>query len=342
MDPAFLQAISLMLILITGILVSVWFYRRRASAKTPIPKKKRDRLYILRLVVFTLLSLIVVIFSITVFVSYQSALEEMRPGPSQAKLPPDLPFSVEAVTFPGGGGLKLAGWYVPSQNGATVILLHGYGGNRADMLWHAGILVRAGYGVLMYDERASGESEGDHRSYGWEDPADVGGALDYLEGMHGTDTGRIGIAGCSIGGQIALQGAVKYPQVAAVWADGPSPVTTSDMRLPPGWFNLLVTPANHVVDWFTALKLGMQVPPAMIKTIGTIEPRPVMMVAGGKTQPLIGSEAYYIEFMAQHGGAHTQSWVIPEAVHCDGPILRPQEYADRLVGFFDTAFGVGR
>ena len=113
----------------------------------------------------------------------------------------------------------------------------------------------------------------------------MGGALDYLGGLPGTNSGRIGIAGCSIGGQIALQGAVKYSQISAVWADGPSPVTTSDMKLPPGWFNLLVTPVNYVVDWLTALKLGMHVPPAMIDTIGALEPRPVMMVAGGKAQP---------------------------------------------------------
>jgi uncharacterized protein len=342
MEPVFLQGIGLMLVLITGILVLIWFSRRKARGDRPITNKKHGLFYVLRLVAFALLSLVIVIFSTAVFVSYLSALEDMRPSPSQVNLPPDLPFSVETVTFPGGDGSRLAGWYVPPQNGATIILLHGYGGNRTDLLWHAGVLVQAGYGVLLYDEHASGESEGDHRSYGWEDPADVGGALDYLDGLPGTGFGMIGIAGCSIGGQIALQAAVDYPQIAAVWADGPSPVTTSDMKLPPGWFNLLVTPVNHVVDWLTALKLGIQVPRAMIDTIGSLEPRPVMMVAGGRPQPLIGSEAYYIEFMAQHAGAHTQLWVIPEAVHCNGPTLRPQEYANRLVEFFNTAFGMGR
>jgi len=67
----------------------------------------------------------------------------------------------------------MAGWFIPSRNYATIILLHGYGGSRTAMIWHAEQLVEAGYGVLMYDERASGKSEGTHRSYGWEDTRDL-------------------------------------------------------------------------------------------------------------------------------------------------------------------------
>jgi len=46
--------------------------------------------------------------------------------------------------------------------------------------------------------------------------------------------------------------------------------------------------------------------------------------------------------MVSHAGAHTQEWVIPEALHCDGPDLRPQEYAGRLVEFFDSALRIGK
>ena len=128
MDLSFVQAISLMLVLITGMLVLVWFYRRKASRDRPANKKRRNRFYILRLAGFTLLSLVFLIFGTTVFISYQSALADMRPWPSQVNLPPDLPFSVEAVTFSGGDGLRLAGWYVSPQNGAAIILLHGWQG----------------------------------------------------------------------------------------------------------------------------------------------------------------------------------------------------------------------
>ena len=62
---------------------------------------------------------------------------ETAPAPSQVEIPADLPFDVEEVTFLSEDGLRIAGWYVPPENGALVILLHGYGGNRTAMIWHA-------------------------------------------------------------------------------------------------------------------------------------------------------------------------------------------------------------
>jgi hypothetical protein len=43
---------------------------------------------------------------------------------------------------------------------------------------------------------------------------------------------------------------------------------------------------------------------------------------------------------AYYAGPNAQTWVIPEATHCDGPARRPAEYAERIVEFFDTAFGI--
>jgi len=36
-----------------------------------------------------------------------------------------------SVTFRSTDGLRLAGWYVPSRNGAAIVVVHGGGGNRA-------------------------------------------------------------------------------------------------------------------------------------------------------------------------------------------------------------------
>jgi hypothetical protein len=99
------------------------------------------------------------------------------------------------------------------------------------------------------------------------------------------------------------------------------------------WFTLIATPANHLVDWFTANKLGMEIPVAVINIIRNIEPRPVMLVGGGMIQPLIGAEAMHVETFAAHAGGHTQLWVIPEATHCDGSFQRPVEYLEKMVGF---------
>jgi alpha/beta superfamily hydrolase len=270
-----------------------------------------------------------------------SVLTESRPSPSEVNFPADLPFHVEEVTFEGGDGLKLAGWQVPSRNGATIILLHGYGGNRTAMLWHAKQLIRAGYGVLMYDERASGESEGTRRSYGWEDPRDVQGAIRFIATGSGDSPERIGIAGCSIGAQIALQSTAYYPDIEAVWADGPSSVRAKDLPSPKNPIVALIILGNYSLDWMFEWNLDIDAPTPLVYIIGNIAPRPIMLVGGGTSQPLIGSEGeMMIPRYAQFAGSNAQTWVIPEAVHCDGPARRPEEYAGRMVEFFDTAFGI--
>lgn len=300
-------------------------------------------LYILRIVGLGLGTFLAVTFFVMIERNIYSVLTETMPAPSDVHIPAGLPFQAEEVTFEGGDNLRMAGWKIPSQNGATIILLHGYGGNRTAMLWHARQLVNAGYGVLMYDERASGESEGTRRSYGWEDPPDVQGAIRFIEARSRERVQQIGIAGCSIGAQIALQSAAYYPELRAVWADGPASLRAKDLPAPENPIVALIILGNYSLDWMFEWKLEMDAPRPMVDIIDEIAPRPIMLVGGGVSQPLVGSEAEtMIPRYADYAGSNAQTWIIPEAVHCDGPAHRPEEYAARMVEFFDTAFGIQR
>jgi pimeloyl-ACP methyl ester carboxylesterase len=258
------------------------------------------------------------------------------------ELPPGADLPVEEVTFTAGDGIQLAGWYAPSANGAVVILLHGYGGSRVDMLWHAQTLVKAGYGVMLYDERATGESGGAYRSYGWEDGPDVGSAITWIEERTGEPSPRIGIAGCSVGGQIALQGAIQYPEIAAVWADGPANLVAQDSPPPHNALSGLVLASNYLVDFLYVQHLQIPAPAPLVERIDRIAPRPVMLVGGGVQTGALGSEAPRVYRFASFAGPNAQVWVIPQAVHCDGPTVQPEEYARRLVQFFDDAFLINK
>ncbi|HSD85197.1 MAG TPA: alpha/beta fold hydrolase, partial [Anaerolineae bacterium] len=217
-------------LLIVGLVIFLFvillLVQRQRRNKTPVPpprsRPRRILVATLKLIGFAMIAFILIGGAVMYYLADQTVRSDLAPAPSQVEIPNGLAFPVEEVTFKGGDDLTLAGWFAPPQNGATIILLHGYGGNRTAMIWHARKLVEAGYGVLLYDERASGESEGQRRSYGWEDPEDVAGALRYLSERPEVDAQRIAIAGCSIGAQIALQAAARYPALKAVWADGPS------------------------------------------------------------------------------------------------------------------------
>ena len=289
---------------------------------------KRGRRYWLRLLTFFLLITVVLPFVVVLVsanatvVSYVVAAHTTIPNP--ANLPPDT----QDVAFVGGDNLTLRGWYVPPQNGAVILLLHGYFSDRTQMLFHANVLTQAGYGVLLYDERGAGESDGPQRSFGWRDVDDVGGALIFL-----SDKAKyFGILGCSVGGQIALRATVKYPQLSAVIADGPSVLSVDDLPPATNGLDAAVLHYDWLVDRLLEVHLGMSAPSPVIDTIGKIAPRPILLLAGA-----LGNEKAHIRLYQQAAGDNSQLWEVPGATHCDGPTSAPTEYADHMVSFFDAA-----
>jgi uncharacterized protein len=90
-----------------------------------------------------------------------------------------LPRGHRELTLRTSDGIKLAASWVPTRNGAAVVLVHGSGGDRGGgIASRAGMLARHGYGVLLYDARGSGESGGRPENIGWTWPRDVEAALD--------------------------------------------------------------------------------------------------------------------------------------------------------------------
>jgi dipeptidyl aminopeptidase/acylaminoacyl peptidase len=102
---------------------------------------------------------------------------------------------LQEVVFRSPDGLTLRGWYQPSRNRAAVLLVHGAGENRLWWLDEAEALARRGFGVLLYDSRAHGESEGGLQSWGEHEQLDVIGALDFLSARPDVDPARLGAEG---------------------------------------------------------------------------------------------------------------------------------------------------
>ncbi len=90
---------------------------------------------------------------------------------------PELGVPYEDVAFTTSDGLELEGWYIPSRNGAAVIAFPGRKGPQRQ----ARMLARHGYGVLLFDRRGEGESEGDPNIFGWRGERDLDAAVAFLE-----------------------------------------------------------------------------------------------------------------------------------------------------------------
>ena len=118
-----------------------------------------------------------------------------------------LGMASENVAFETSDGLTLKGWYVPSRNGAAVIAFPGRKGPQP----HARMLARHGYGVLLFDRRGEGASDGDPNAFGWGGEKDIEAAVAYLRDRPDVDPDRIGGIGLSVGGELLLQAAAGHP-----------------------------------------------------------------------------------------------------------------------------------
>jgi uncharacterized protein len=134
----------------------------------------------------------------------------------------------EDVSFRTSDGLLLSGWYVPSHNGAAIAIVHGGGGDRDGDRTHAAMLARAGYGVLLYDARGRGQSQGAPDAYGWTWGRDVDAAIAWLERRPDVKDGRIGALGLSTGADVLIEAAARRDDIRAVVADGATTRSTSD------------------------------------------------------------------------------------------------------------------
>lgn len=241
----------------------------------------------------------------------------------------DLPY--EEVNISGSGGTRLAGWYIPGQLGAAVILLHGYSGNRLGVMFHAQNLAEAGFGVLMMDLRGHGHSGGQGTfARGGNMIGDTQAMLNYLQKQPEVDPQRIGVLGVSVGGTMALQAAARLRQLAAVVSDGAGPATHKDLLPPRSMLARVFLPFNKL--FFQMADRSAPVPPLPPnkEIVSRIAPRPVLFISTGK-----GDEAYLNEryFAAAH--EPKTLWFIPDAPHAGAWNRYPEEYADRIISFFE-------
>ena len=257
-----------------------------------------------------------------------------RPAPTSicCATPADLDLAYEQVTLTSGDGVILSGWYIPSRNKAAVILLHGYGANRTEMLGRAGALARHGYGVLLYDLRAHGESGGDWRTYGWLDVKDVDAALVFLQNRADLDPERIGILGFSIGGQIALRAAAQSDRLKAVVADDPGFVKIEDAPPPTSLYERVLYLVNWIDTRGIELRTGVTAPPGVVEVIDDIAPQPLLLIATGQD---LGRRL--VRHFYDRAHMPKMLWEIPEASHGEQFAARPEEYEQRVVAFFDQA-----
>jgi hypothetical protein len=185
----------------------------------------------------------------------------------------DLGAPYAHVSFKASDGLRLDGWFVRPKNGATVIVYPGKKGTQR----HARMLVRHGFGVLVFDRRGEGASEGDPNALGWSFDRDLLGALTYLRSRDDVDPGHIGGLGLSVGGEALLQTAAESTALGAVVSDGAGSRSIREDTIHVHARKLSDVVVSAVITAGTAL-FSNRLPPPSLKTLAGRITAPVFFV----------------------------------------------------------------
>ena len=253
-----------------------------------------------------------------------------------AVTPTDKGLEYREVTAMTTDGVTLSAWYIPSANGAAVVLRHGAGSTRTDTLDHAAVLAGEGYGVLMMDARGHGLSAGRAMDFGWYGDQDIRAGVDFLASQPDVDDSRIGVVGLSMGGEEAIGAAAADPRIQAVVAEGASQRMPADKV----WLSDAYGVAGVVqeqldrVTYAVSDLLTPAGPPTSLRRAAELAaPRPMLLIAGGE----VPDEEHAAAWIQAGSPDSVTLWVVPAAGHIAGLHTQPEEWKRRVTQFLGSA-----
>lgn len=239
-------------------------------------------------------------------------------------------------------GYTLQGSYLPNPNPTkdTIVFVHGIAANRLMGLWYVPLYWNAGYNVLLYDSRASGESGGNSVTWGFYERYDLDQWVDWLQ-QHNPG-GVVGVHGMSMGAATALMHAeinetthkVQFYIADSAYADLEQLLTqqiNTAIKLDnPNWIKLFLWYANVAANWQAGFRFADVSPVQVVPKVTT----PVLYLHGAAdvVVPAAMSEQLYA---ATKG--YKEKRIFPQDAHVMAYFKHQGEYRQQILKFINKA-----
>jgi pimeloyl-ACP methyl ester carboxylesterase len=270
--------------------------------------------------------------AVVAFIVAPAVVATNVPRPHISATPSVVGLPYEDVSLHTSDGVRLAAWYVPSTNRAAVVLLHGAGSTRSNVLDQAAVLARGGFGVLMVDARGHGDSGGRAMDFGWLGDEDVAAATAFLTSRSDVDRDRIGVVGLSMGGEEALGASGANDLIRAVVAEGATARIAADEAWLSDEYGLrgfLQEQLEHVQDWVTEVLTTASPPTSGRAAVAASGDTRYLLITAGE----VADEGHAAAYVAEGAPDRVQIWTVPAADHTGGLDTAPHEWADRVTSF---------
>jgi uncharacterized protein len=239
------------------------------------------------------------------------------------------------VALTASDGVKIAASYFPSAdtNAPVILMLHGNGSSRSQFAGHVPWLNAHGFSAMAIDFRGHGESGAEPKSFGHFESRDAEAAVRWLRAKH--PRSKIGVIGVSLGGASALLGKSGPLPVDAMVLQAVYPDIDHAIRnrvASQGHWTLaaILTPLLTYQSYF---RYGVW--PDQISPLSSAQKYkgPVLVIGGelDSYTPVAESRALSQAFPGKRA-----LWIMPGLEHYQVSGANDEEYAQRLLKFFDA------
>ena len=251
----------------------------------------------------------------------------------------NLQYAYEEVDFVSlRGEVPLKGWFFSANSDKTIILVHGYSGNRLIgeygkfLINH---LVGHGYNAFVFDFRNHGVSGKALTTVGADEQYDLLAAVQKVKELKGEEE-KIGIIGFSMGAATAILAAEKTDAIDALVADSAfSDLKTYLFRSLPIWTKLPAFPFNYIFQELAKVKDGLDVDTVSpIRSITRID-KPIFLIHGKNDHIIPVQNADKLYSKAKENNQNVKIWKTENADHIQSVKYYPKRYAWKVTAFFD-------
>lgn len=289
-------------------------------------------------VALILLGALGLISLLTVWFCMRAAKNVLHPASKRKPLdawPDQFGLAYENVCFKTEDKVQIKGWFIPcpKYTNKTIILMHGWGMNRADILKNTYFLRDLGFNLFYFDFRALGESGGKTSSIGYLELKDVAAAVRFLKETRPQFCEKIGLYGLSMGGMVAICEAARNPEIVCVAAEASY---YSFRRVVSRWawvrHRVPYFPLIPIILHYIRKYLGVNPERYSPKyNIPKIAPRPVFIIHGRYDNIVPAAQA---KLLYKKAGNPKEIWLVPGAKHNKCAEVGGFEYKQRLADFF--------
>lgn len=290
---------------------------------------------------FKLTAVLIIIVIAYIGISFYIATRLVAPYHSRIDISPNVISSNnQNIEVSGTDNVTLKGWLFNYPSDKLVILVTGAKENRTNVSYYGVLiakeLISQNYNVIMYDSRATGESGGDHITFGLKESQDITKVVEYAQSK-GFKPQNIAVIGDSLGAISLLLDAKNLSDIGAIISDSSaSEIRTSVEKILQKENNV---PAIFNPGAFFFLKVLYGIDIDVIKPISVVQEVPnrvFLFLHGAKDSTIPVTEA---KDLLSKANPKSKLVIFPNGEHVETYKSDPQMYRNVVFPFLNEELG---